>query len=460
MKKNLTVAVIERIKPALQRQEIADSGAKGLYLIVQPSGSKSWAMRFRKPDGNATKLTLGSFNPGKAARGAPVIGGPLTLAEARSLSADINRMRASGTDVVSNAKAEKHRHRRIAAGETNTFAEVAQAFIQKHKVKKTGERPRGWRDVAKVLGLDYPKDGGEPTIVENGLCERWATKPIGEISGHDVHEVISEAIKDGVPGIKPKHEEASDNRGRKMGDALGSMFKWAMRHRRATMQSNPMIGAFRPGPPAARDRVLTAAEIKSLWKACDGVTYPFGSIAKLLLLTGCRLNEIAGLEWKELYRGMSAISLPSRRTKNSLPHVVHLAPSAKEIIKSTKRIENCPFVFSTTGKSPVSGWSKVKARIDQAMTEQNDQEAFPPWRLHDLRRTCATLMSEELRVPPHIVEAALNHVSGAKAGVAGTYNRAMYLEERAAALDQWADYVEGIATGKPTKVVSITRRRK
>jgi integrase len=460
MKKNLTVAVIERIKPAFQRQEIADAGAKGLYLIVQPSGSKSWAMRFRKPDGNPTKLTLGSFNPGKAARGAPVMGGPLTLAEARSLSADINRMRASGTDVVSDAKAEKHRHRRIAAGETNTFAEVAQAFIQKHKVKKTGERPRGWRDVAKVLGLDYPRDGGEPTIVENGLCERWASKPIAEISGHDVHEVISEAIKDGVPGIKPKHDEASDNRGRKMGDALGSMFKWAMRHRRAAMQSNPMIGTFRPGPPPARDRVLTTAEIKSLWNACHKVAYPFGCIVKLLLVTGCRLNEIACLEWKELDRNLSVISLPGRRTKNSLPHVVHLAPAAKEIIKSAKRVEKCPYVFTITGRTPVSGWSKIKDRLDDAMIERNEGDAFPPWRFHDLRRTCATMMSEQLRVSPHIVEAALNHVSGAKAGVAGTYNRAMYLEERAAALDQWATYVEGIATGKPTKVVSITKRSK
>jgi integrase len=459
MKKNLTVAVIERIKPAPHRLEIADAGAKGLYLVIQTSGSKSWAMRFRRPDGAPAKLTLGPFNSGKAASGAPVLSGPLTLAEARAMAADINRKRASGIDVVEETKANKFRRRRAAAGETNTFSEVAQAFIKGHKVKKTAARPRGWRDVAKVLGLDYPKDGGQPKVIDNGLCDRWASKPIGEITGHDVHEVIAEAIKDGVPGIKPKHEETSDNRGRKLGDALGALFKWAVRFRRPAMKVNPMIGVFRPGPPAARDRVLTAAEIKALWEACGDASYPFGNITKLLLLTGCRLNEIAGLEWKELDRGMSAISLPGRRTKNSLPHIVHLGSAAREIIKGAKRIEKCPYVFSTTGKSPVSGWSKVKARLDEAMTEGNHGEAFPPWRLHDLRRTCATLMSEELRVPPHIVEAALNHVSGAKAGVAGTYNRALYLEERAAALERWTDYVEGIVTDRPN-VVSITRRRK
>src|SRR5262245_49585413 len=230
MRKNLTVAVIEKIKPAAHRQEISDAGAKGLYLLVQEGGSKSWAMRFRRLDGKPAKLTLGPFNPGKAASGSPVMGGPLTLAEARAMSAEINRQRASGIDVVAEAKTEKHRRQRVAAGETNTFAEVARAFIEGHKVKKTGARPRGWRDVARVLGLDYPKTGGEPEIIDNGLCDRWSSKPVGEISGHDVHEVISEAIKDGVPGIKPRYDEASDNRGRKMGDALGGLFKWVLRH--------------------------------------------------------------------------------------------------------------------------------------------------------------------------------------------------------------------------------------
>jgi hypothetical protein len=245
----LTAAVVEKTRAAAERREVADDLSVGLRLVIQPSAAKSWAMRFRRPNGKPAKLTLGNVNLGKAASGEPVIGGPLTLAEARALCAEINRQRASGRDVVSEIKAVKQQQRRANAGQTDTFAEVAQAFIEKHKVKKTGERPRGWRDVAKMLGLAYQKEGGEPTPVKNGLAERWADRPIGEIDGHDVHEVIAEAVRDGVPGIEPKNEEASDNRGRKMGDALGSLFKWAMRNRRIAMKVNPMIGAYRPGPP-------------------------------------------------------------------------------------------------------------------------------------------------------------------------------------------------------------------
>lgn len=71
------------------------------------------------------------------------------------------------------------------------------------------------------------------------------------------------------------------------------------------------------------------------------------------------------------------------------------------------------------------------------------------WRIHDLRRTCATQMAE-LGVQPHVIEAALNHVSGAKAGVAGTYNRAAYAAEKKAALERWAAHVKGLVSGKVT----------
>src|ERR1700750_1194245 len=103
----LTAAAIEKLKAGSERTEIADDLSVGLRLVVQPSGAKSWAMRFRRPNGKPAKLTLGTVHLGKAASGDPVIGGPLTLAEARSLSADINRRRHSGADVISAFKAEK-----------------------------------------------------------------------------------------------------------------------------------------------------------------------------------------------------------------------------------------------------------------------------------------------------------------------------------------------------------------
>jgi hypothetical protein len=64
-----------------------------------------------------------------------------------------------------------------------------------------------------------------------------------------------------------------------------------------------------------------------------------------------------------------------------------------------------------------------------------------PWRTHDLRRTASTVMHDKLDVPPHIVESILGHVSGHRAGVAGTYNRAKYITQMRAALDSWAQHV-------------------
>jgi hypothetical protein len=109
----------------------------------------------------------------------------------------------------------------------------------------------------------------------------------------------------------------------------------------------------------------------------------------------------------------------------------------------------------------VSGWSRVKSRLDDAMLriareERGAGAEIAPWRLHDLRRTAVTGMVE-LGAAPHVVEAAVNHVSGAKAGVAGVYNRSQLLPERRAALERWASHVQGIVTGRPAQVVPLRR---
>jgi integrase len=126
---------------------------------------------------------------------------------------------------------------------------------------------------------------------------------------------------------------------------------------------------------------------------------------------------------------------------------------AQEILAGARqRLGEQHYIFSTTGgTSPVSGWSKIKNRLDQKMN-------IPHWRLHDLRRTAATGMAE-IGIPPHIVEAALNHVSGAKAGVAGVYNRAQYAVEKKVALARWATHVQGLVGHKPSNVVDMPREK-
>jgi integrase len=243
-----------------------------------------------------------------------------------------------------------------------------------------------------------------------------------------------------------------------MADALGTMFKWLHQHRRIAV--NPCIGLHRPAAPAARDRVLNcradvrqADELRWFWQGCQTLGQPFGTISQLLLLTGCRLKEIACMQWDELSDDLAMLRLPGSRTKNGFPHDVPLSPLAREIITNVGRVPGCKYVFTTNRRTPVSGFSKYKKQLDQAMATVAGK-AIAPWRTHDLRRSCATGMNG-IRISPHIVEAAINHVSGAKAGVAGTYNRERYEAEKRDALERWARYVSGVTSGRGANFISM-----
>jgi hypothetical protein len=470
MARPLTHAAVLKLKPGADRREVADGGCPGLHLIIQPiSGSKSWAVRFRRPNGKPAKLTLGTCDTtGKEANGEPVIGGHLTLAAARRLATEVRRKIALGQDPAADYLAERHRRRAVADElAANTFGACTRQFVDEYTVPKKGRKPRHWRENARYLGLDYPAGGGEPVEIAGGLAQRWGDKPINEIDSHDVHGVIDEARRRGIPGLQQKNEGISDARGRKMCDALGTMFGWFSNHRRIT--TDPTVSAWRPPAPEARARVLNcktdvrrADELRWIWAACDAVGEPFGSVLRLLLLTGCRLREVAEMRRDEVADDMSMLRLPGSRTKNGRPHDVPLPPLARDILAGVRRIENCEYVFSTNGRTPVSGFSKIKQRLDGAMLVEAQKErgkdaTIDPWRLHDLRRTCATGMAG-IGVQPHIIEACLNHVSGAKAAVAGVYNVETYEPEKRAALERWAAHVEGLVSGKAATVTPLRPR--
>ena len=108
------------------------------------------------------------------------------------------------------------------------------------------------------------------------------------------------------------------------------------------------------------------------------------------------------------------------------------------------------YVFAGYRFVPLSGFSKAKRELDARIAALRTARGLPAlsdWTAHDLRRTVVTMMNEKLAVPPHVVEAIVNHISGVKAGVAGVYNRALYLPERRAALNAWAEYVGRLETG-------------
>lgn len=201
-------------------------------------------------------------------------------------------------------------------------------------------------------------------------------------------------------------------------------------------EQNPVVGTIKPGREIKRDRVLADPEIASIWRSCG--TTEYGRILKLLLLTGQRRDEVGNMLWSEIDLERAIWTIPSSRTKNRRSHEVPLSTQSLAILGATPRILKRDYVFGL-GKAGFSGWSKAKSTLDA-------QNATLPvsilaWRVHDLRRTVATGMAT-LGVPPHIVEAVLNHISGARAGVAGVYNRATYREEKRNALVLWANHIE------------------
>jgi len=267
-----------------------------------------------------------------------------------------------------------------------------------------------------------------------------------------------------VPGRERRREGSSDTQGRALAAALSKLFGWLLAHRHIV--SNPAVGMYKPPAPAARQRVLNvkpdvrrADETRWFWAASERVGEPVTALLRLLLLTGCRLSEIAAMRWDELSDDHAMLHLSGERTKNRKPYNVHLSPLARAALVLVPPIEGCRYVFSTNGTTPTTVGSKIKAHLDAEMLaaarkERGDTSAIAPWRLHDLRRTCATGMAG-IGIPPHIVEACLNHISGAKASVAGVYNVEQYEPEKRAAWERWASHVENIVAGKTANVVPL-----
>ena len=476
---SLTDAAVRKRKPKAKRLELPDG--KGLYLVVQPTGSKSWIMRYRDLTGRPVKLTLGTCDEsGKELEGEPAIGGHLTLVAARRLASEVQRQRALGRDPVAEKKALnlERKHQIIDSGEA-TFPNAAKFYVEKGRSKRVRKgvlKNRGWRDTAQVLGLRYPEDGGEPEMIDGGLCARWANKPVAEITNEDVEILVEEARDKGIPGRPPRNNGPSDVRAREMAGTLNAMFNWLIGKKRTTasgkrspwITSNPALGVDKPEAPLARSRVLNsdlnkrkADEIRWFWKASEKMGEPFSAMLKVLLLTGQRRGEVAGMMIEELSDDRSEWTIPGRRTKNGRENTIPLPMMVREILQDVIGDRTSGYVFTTTGKTPVSGFSKLKRKLDNemlVMAHEDDPEAvIEPWRLHDLRRSFIT-GANEISCEPHIIEAIANH---SLQGVAGVYNLAKYIPQRLAALERWCQHVNSVVSKTPeNKVLPMKRRRK
>lgn len=413
----LTAVSVDNWKKADRRQEVPDAATPGLYLVVQPSGKKSWTVRYRN-GAKHRRMSLGRF---------PAV----TLADARAKAREVQAAAAEGHD-----PAGEREHQR---------AERIDARLSERDRVKTLFTQYAKRHLASL------KSGA---VVERELqrhvVDRWGDRDIHEITRRDVLDLLDEIADSG--------RVVTANRVRAY---LNKFLSWCVE--RDVIDASPAMGVKPVAKERSRDRVLSDEEICWLWRACEDLGQPWGPLGQTLLLTGQRLGEVVGMTDAEI--NGDEWHLPAARTKNGRAHVVPLSPAAQDVLRAMERIEGRAGLYhTTTGETPLSGFNRGRDRIAKRMeeiaaTERGGSITIPRWTFHDLRRTAATGMAR-LGQPVAVVEAVLNHVSGAVSGVAGVYNRHAYSDEKRIALEAWsrfvADLVNDQAAGE--NVVPITMR--
>jgi integrase len=384
----LTARTVETIKPTATRQEIPDALLPGLYLIVQPSGARSWAVRYRH-NGISRKQTLGSY---------PVI----DLATARRLGTKALRTAAEGRD-----PATEQRER-----QANSVAAVVAEFLEKHG--RRNYRPRTFAEAERLL--------------QRNLVARWGNRPLVSITRKQVRDMLDQLVVNETPGLANCVHAITRK-----------LFGWAVEQE--IIAVSPMFGLKPPAEEKSRDRILTDEELRLVWRSA-GQLGVYGVLVRLLILTGQRRGEIAGLTWAEIDLGKRLISLPRERVKNDRAHEIPLSPQAVALIEALPRNSE-RYVLSLRGDGPFDGFGRFKAELDKVC-------GVAGWTLHDLRRTAASGMAR-LGVNLPVIEKVLNHTSGSFAGVVGIYQRHDFAGEKRKALELWGAHVVAIVSDRPAK---------
>jgi len=376
-KRALTALSVERLKPPVSGQvDYFDRGYPGLALRVSYGGAKSWTY-FYHHNRKLRRLGLGTY---------PAVG----LAEAREAWREARKDAQAGRDPAS-------AHKRQSG--TKDFEGVFREWLQRDQGKNKSKAI-----VARMI--------------ERDVLPFWQDRQIADIGRRDVLDV-RDAIED----------RGAVTAARRVHAHLHRLFKWAVG--RGIIESNPLADLPKPGSETKRERVLSDEELVAVWKGAEKLGWPFGDALRLLILTGARRQEIAGLLWSEI--DDDTIKLESARTKNAQPHTIPLSAAALAVIERIPRIAGSAFLFTIDGKSAVSNWSRIKERFDREVP-------LDPWRIHDLRRTVATGL-QKLGTPLQVTEAILGHTSGSRAGIVGVYQRYNYADEKRAGLEAWGAHV-------------------
>jgi integrase len=423
----LTDKTVKNLKPPTAGQvDYWDAHLPCFGLRIGISGAMSWIVTARKIEaGRRTsprRFTIGRY---------PAV----PLAAARIRAQEALRLAADGKNPGDVLKLERAR---LLKESLSTFGAIADVFLVEYVA--------GQKKAESTAALYRHALKGAPV-------KDWQTLPIASITKQDVSGLLKGLISAGMP-IASNRQLAY----------LRKFFSWCVEHDHLAAAPTASLKPLAAETP--RDRYLTDGEIAEVWAALGAELELFGPLFKVLLLTGQRRDEVAGMRWAELVDldgEAPTWELPGERTKNRLAHSVPLPAAVVALLKARQkqRIKGSPYVFTTTGETYASGFGRAKERIDRAILEARRAaalaagddpaavEAMPDWRVHDLRRTMVTGMAER-GIAPHVIEQIVNHVSGTRSGIVRVYNRSRLIDERRRALTAWAEHVETLASDQLT----------
>lgn len=375
----LTDTVVKNLKPQSKRFEVFDAQVPGFGIRVAPSGRKTWIV-FGRQHGRRARATLGVYPQ-------------MSLAEARVAASEALKAMRDGEYTSDKT--------------SRLFEDVL----------------KDWYDREQRHRKSFKQ-------VENAI--RLHVLPY--LKGRDIQDIRKVDLVRIIDRVADRGALTQANRVRAF---VTRLLNWACE--RDLIEFSPAASLPKVQGERSRDRVLSENELSAVWNAADQLGYPFAPIVQLLILTAQRRDEVAGMTWGELDLDRGTWTIGAERAKNSQAHTVHLSPAAQAILEQIPKRPDADFVFTTTGTSAVSGFSKAKARLDK-LADVAD------WRLHDLRRTAATMIAEQLELSHVVVDKILNHRSGAIRGVAAIYQRGEYLKERKTALVRWGEFVQKLVS--------------
>jgi integrase len=373
-----------------------DSDLPGFGLRIRASGVKTWIVQYAVAR-RTRRIVLGS----------PAI---LDLNKAREAAKDILAAVRLGKDPAAERAENKVKAR-------ETFGDCLQLYLSRRR-NDPKLRARSYREI-----------------------ERHLVKNLKALHTLSIAKIDRRAIALQLARFTDEHGAIQANR---TATSVHTFFQWCIGE--GLIDANPAT-VLNKNREVARDRALSVAELVKVLRALPAGD--FADIIKLLVLTGQRESEIGDLRWSEINLDRRTITLPATRTKNRREHIFPLSAEAAAILEARPRPEGRDFVFGTgRGHGGFDGWGWAKGRLDAVL--QLDQ----PWVIHDLRRSFSTGLGN-LGIPPHTIEALLNHQSGTKAGVSGRYNRSAYEREARQAVDLWGATLLAAVDGRGATVVPI-----